>query len=93
MTGLQTIHSVLLTGWDSGVLLTFAFIAGPLLLGAYAVLLGVRSPGAAPSPRQGAAMVVVGLLGLLLWAGLLVGPVVALAGGVLALSIATRDRA
>ncbi|MEN6341953.1 MAG: hypothetical protein ABFC89_05280 [Methanospirillum sp.] len=86
MTGLQVVHAVQRTGWDSGVLLTLAFIAGPLFLGAYAILLGVRSPGAAPSLRRGVAMVVIGLLGLLLWAGLLVGPIFAIVGGVVTLA-------
>ena len=31
-------------------------------------------------------MILVGFLGLLLWAGLLVGPVLAIAGGILALA-------
>ena len=85
MTGLQVVHAVQRAGWDSGVVLTLAFIAGPVLLGAYAVLLGVRAP-AAPSVWRGAAMIGIGLLGLALWAGLLAGPVLAVAGGVLALA-------
>ncbi len=85
MTGLQVVHAVQRTGWDSGVALTLAFILGPLLLGAYAFLLGVRSP-TAPSLQRGAAMTVVGLLGLALWAGLLVGPLLAVAGGVLVMA-------
>ncbi len=85
MTALQTVHAVLLTGYSSEVLLTLAFIAGPLLLGIYAVYLGVRAPGTDPSLRRGVAMILVGLLGLLLWAGLLIGPVLAIAGGVLVL--------
>ena len=86
MTGLQVVHAVQRTGWESGVVLTLVFIVGPLLLGAYAVLLGVRTPGAARPLRRGAAMILVGLLGLVLWAGLLVGPVLALVGGILALA-------
>lgn len=85
MTALQVVHAVQRTGWDSGVVLTLAFIAGPALLGAYAVLLGARSPAAGPSLSRGIAMVVVGALGLVLWAGLLVGPVLAIVAGVLTL--------
>lgn len=83
MTGLQTIHAVLLTGFTVEVLLTLLFIAGPLLLGIYAIYRGVRPAGRAPSLRNGAGMILVGLLGLLLWAGLLIGPVLALGGGLL----------
>ncbi len=86
MTGLQVVHAVQRTGWDSGVVLTLAFIAGPVLLGAYAILLGLRSPVPDPSLGRGIAMIVVGLLGLLLWAGLLAGPVLAIAGGLLSLA-------
>ena len=85
MTGLQVVHAVGRTGYDPAVLLTLAFIAGPVLLGAYAIL-GVRSAGAAPSMRRGVAMIIVGLLGLLLWAGLLFGPALAMVGGALTLA-------
>ena len=83
MTGLQVVHAVQRTGWEPGVVLTLALIAGPLLLGACAVLLGARS-SAGPSTWRGLAAIAIGLLGLVLWAGLLVGPVLAVAGGVLA---------
>ena len=90
MTGLQTVHAVLLTGYSSEVLLTLAFIAGPVLLGIYAIYLGVRPPRPDSPLRHGVKMVIVGLLGLLLWAGLLVGPVLALAGGILVMVQHTR---
>jgi hypothetical protein len=92
MIALQVVHAVQRTGWDSGVVVTLAFIASPALLGAYAVLLGVRSPATGPSLSKGVAMVVVGALGLVLWAGLLVGPVLAIVAGVLTLLAGTGRR-
>ena len=83
MTGLQVAHAVQRTGWESGVAITLMFIAGPVILGSYAISMGVRLPRAGAYVWRGAAMVLVGLLGLALWAGLLVGPVLAIAGGVL----------
>ena len=83
MTGLQVVHTVRLTGYTSGILLTFLFIAGPLILGIFAVRTGIRSPGPDSSLMSGAAMAVTGILGLLLWAGLVIGPVFALASSVI----------
>jgi hypothetical protein len=80
MTGLQIVYTVLRTGYSPGVLLTLIFIAGPVILGIFAVRAGVRSPGPDPTLMSGVAMAVTGILGLLLWAGLLIGPVLALAG-------------
>ena len=93
MTGLQVVHAVQRTGWDPGVVLTLAFIAGPVLPGAYAVLLGVRSPRADGSAGRGIAMVLVGAVGLALWAGLLAGPVLAVVAGVLVLAQRAREPA
>jgi hypothetical protein len=80
MTGLQMIHALLRTGYSAGVLLTLFFIAGPVVLGLFAVRAGVRSSGTDPSLMSGIVMAVTGILGLLMWAGLLIGPVLALAG-------------
>jgi hypothetical protein len=81
MTGLQLVHTVLRTGYAPGVLLTLAFIAGPVILGIYAIRAGIRPPGPALSGMSGAALAVTGILGLLLWAGLLIGPLLALVAG------------
>lgn len=86
MTGLQAVHAVNLTGYDSGVILTLMFILGPVLLGLWALWLGVKSPAPGPSLRRGVSMIVVGALGLGLWAGLIVGPLLAIVGGILALA-------
>ncbi|MDD1683054.1 MAG: hypothetical protein LUO98_04365, partial [Methanoregula sp.] len=80
MTGLQIVHTVLRTGYSPGVLLTLIFIAGPVILGSFAVRAGLRSPVPDPSLMSGIAMAATGILGLLLWAGLLIGPLLALVG-------------
>ena len=85
MTAHQMIHTVLLTGYSSGVLLTLLFMAGPLILGIIAIRMGIRLPGPNPSLISGLRMAVIGILGLLLWAGLLVGPLLALAASVISL--------
>jgi hypothetical protein len=80
MTGMQTVHTVLLTGYSPGVMLTLIFMAGPFILGIFAVRAGMRVPGPDPSRLSGVAMAVTGILGLLLWAGFLIGPLLALTG-------------
>ena len=52
MTALQVVHAVQRTGYTPEVLLTLAFIAGPVILGIYAVSMGLRSPGTDPSPSR-----------------------------------------
>jgi hypothetical protein len=85
MTGLQIVHTVLLTGYSSGVVLTLLFIAGPFILGIIAVRAGIRSPDPDHSLMSAFWMAVIGILGLLLWAGLLIGPLLALAASVISL--------
>jgi hypothetical protein len=91
MTGLQIVHTVLRTGYSPGVLLTLIFIAGPVILGIFAVLAGIQSLHPDSTLMSGVAMAVAGILGLLLWAGLLIGPLLALAGSaVILVRSATR---
>ena len=78
LTGLQMIHSILLTGYSSGVMLTLLFMAGPLILGIIVVRAGIQSPGTDRSLMSGIRTAVIGILGLLLWAGLIIGPLLAL---------------
>jgi hypothetical protein len=80
MTALQMLYTVLLTGYSPGVVLTILFMAGPLILGVVAVRAGIRSPGPDRSLMSGIRTAVIGVLGLLLWAGLIIGPLFALAG-------------
>ncbi|HET6581754.1 MAG TPA: hypothetical protein VFG36_07725 [Methanoregula sp.] len=85
LTGMQMIYSVLLAGYSSGVVLTLLFMAGPLILGIIAVRAGIRSPGSDRSLMSGIRTAVVGILGLLLWAGLIIGPLLALAASAIIL--------
>jgi hypothetical protein len=78
MTGFQILHTVLLTGYSSGVVLTLLFMAGPLILGIIAVRAGIQAPGPDRSLMSGMWTAVIGILGLLLWAGLIFGPLLAL---------------
>jgi hypothetical protein len=86
MTGLQVIHTVQATGYSNIVIVTLMFIAGPVILGIFAVLEGIRQPRPDSLLKSGIKMVVIGLLGLLVWAGLIIGPVLALVSGVLILA-------
>jgi hypothetical protein len=81
MTAYQLIRTVSVTGYAPEVLLTLVLMAVPVLLGTAAVIAGARSPGAEFCPRTGIAMLIIGIVGLLVWAGLILGPVLAMAAG------------
>jgi len=84
MTALQIVHTMNVTGYDPGVILTLFFLCIPLVLGIVIVRAGIRVSGPGSPRRTGLTLIVTGLLGLLFWAGLLIGPVLALvAGGML----------
>jgi hypothetical protein len=85
MTALQIVHTVQVTGYTSEVILTLLFIAGPLILGVLAIRSGGRLPDMSFSWSHGVTMIAIGLLGLLFWAGLIIGPVLALISGALIL--------
>lgn len=82
MTALQIIHTVSATGYDPGVFLTLFFTGIPFALGLAALQAGRRDAGPDSSRRTGMTLIVVGLLGLLFWGGLIIGPVLALTGGI-----------
>ncbi len=90
MTGLQLVHAVLRTGYSPKVLLTLLFLPGPLILSIFAVRAGMRSPGPDATLKSGIAMAVTGILGLLLWAGVLIGPLPVLAGSAVLLARSVR---
>jgi hypothetical protein len=93
MTALQIVHAVQVTGYTSEVILTLLFIAGPLIFGVFAIRTGGRLPEMSFSWSHGFTMIAIGLLGLLFWAGLIIGPVLALISGALILvKTATRAR-
>jgi hypothetical protein len=82
MTAYQAIRTVAVTGYTPEVHITLVLIAVPAILGTAAIVAGTRSPGADFPLTTGIAMLLIGVLGLLAWAGLILGPVLALSGGV-----------
>ena len=85
MTAIQIIHAVNVTGYGNEVLVTLMFIAGPVILGILAISEGIQQPRPYSLLKSGIKMIIIGILGLLLWAGLIIGPVLAIIGGVLIL--------
>jgi hypothetical protein len=85
MTALQIVHAVRVTGYGNEVLVTIMFIAGPLILGIFALMEGIQQPRPDSLLKSGIKMIIIGILGLLLWAGLIIGPVLAIISGVLIL--------
>lgn len=80
----QAIHTLLLTGYSSGVLLTLIFIVIPSILGIVIIREGLRLKQEKRSvPLTGLIILIAGVLGLLMWAGLIIGPVLAIFGGTL----------
>ena len=86
MTALQIIHAVRVTGYANEVIVTLMFIAGPIILGIFAIMEGIRKPQPKSLLRSGIKMVVIGLLGLLVWAGLIIGPILAFISGIIILA-------
>ncbi len=80
----QTIHTLLLTGYSYGVLLTLIFIVIPSLLGIVIIREGLSLTREKRSvPLTGLLILIAGLLGLIMWAGFIIGPVLAILGGTL----------
>ena len=86
MTALQIIHAIQVTGYTNEVILSLMFIAGPIILGIFAIMEGIRQPRPDSLLKSGIKMVVIGVLGLLVWAGLIIGPVLALVSGIFILA-------
>jgi hypothetical protein len=82
MTAYQLIRTVLVTGYTPEVLITLVLVAVPVVLGIVPVIAGSRSHGKDLPQTTGIAVLLVGLFGLLVWAGLILGPVFALAAGI-----------
>jgi hypothetical protein len=86
MTALQIIHAVQVTGYTNAVIVTLMFIAGPIILGIFAIMEGIRQSHPDSLLKSGTKMIIIGLLGLLLWAGLIIGPLLAIISGILVLA-------
>ena len=85
MTSLQIVHAVRVTGYGNEVLVTIMFIAGPVILGIFAIMEGMQQTRPDSLSKSGIKMIIIGILGLLFWAGLIIGPVLAIISGVLIL--------
>jgi hypothetical protein len=81
ITFTQMVRALAITGWDPSAILTLIFIGIPVVLGIVAMLTGLRS--IQPMPAKDRLLVaVIGVLGLLFWAGLIIGPVIALVAAI-----------
>lgn len=85
ITALQIVHAVQVTGYVNEVLVTLMFIAGPLILGIFAIREGLKQPRPDSVVKSAMKMIIIGILGLLFWAGLIIGPLLAIISGVLIL--------
>jgi hypothetical protein len=72
------------TGPDPAAVLPLVYVFIAVILGSIAIRTGLADDGRG-SRRGGLYMVFLGVLGLFAWAGLLIGPVLALAAGILGL--------
>ncbi len=77
----QTLLALSKTGLTAAIFLPAIYIAVAVLLGLYALRKGLQSTGWGRR-NSGYIMIVVGIVGLFVWAGLLAGPVCAIAAGV-----------
>jgi hypothetical protein len=71
----QMVRVIRVTGPSAGVIITLIFTMIPILLGIWALRIA-RSPSP-QSKKDQLSLGIIGLLGLLFWAGLIIGPVVA----------------
>jgi hypothetical protein len=78
----QMIIAGLLTGPVPSMVLTALFATIPVILGLVLIRIGVKT-GPAPSYADRVKMAVLGILGLIFWAGLIAGPVLAMAASLL----------
>jgi hypothetical protein len=79
---IQMVLAGLLTGPVPSMLLTLLFAALPIILGLLLVWNAAKI-GPSPSIRQRAVMAILGILGLVFWAGLIAGPLLAIAAALM----------
>jgi hypothetical protein len=72
----QMVRALSLTGFSPSCMVTLIFAAIPIALGVWALRTGMRTPHPLPVSAR-IPMGVIGLIGLLFWAGLIIGPVIA----------------
>jgi hypothetical protein len=84
VTMLQLLHAASLTGYVPKIFVTLIVILVPVILGIFLlkISLSLSDRGSIPS-RAVLELLLLGLLGLLSWSGFIVGPLLAMASGVL----------
>jgi hypothetical protein len=78
ITAAQIIYTTMVTGYTPAVIITILFMAGPVILGALLVRKVMRTPESQLSRADGVKLLLIGLLGLLFWAGFILGPIIVL---------------
>lgn len=81
VTFTQMVRALGITGWDNSAVLTLLFIIIPVVLGIAAIRTGFAA-GHPVQLKERVIVAVVGVLGLVFWAGLIIGPVIAFAAAV-----------
>ena len=81
ITFTQMIRALGITGWDNSAVLTLLFIIIPVVLGVAAIRIGFKA-GHPVLRKDRVFMAVIGVLGLVVWGGLIIGPVIAFVSAV-----------
>jgi hypothetical protein len=76
ITFTQMVRALGITGWDNSAILTLLFIIIPVVLGIAAVRIGFTA-GHPVLRKDRVFIAVIGVLGLVVWGGLIIGPVIA----------------
>jgi len=81
ITFTQMVRALGIAGWDPSAFLTFIFISIPVVLGIVALRIGFGS-GQPVLAKERVLLAVIGVLGLVFWGGLIIGPVIAFAAAI-----------
>lgn len=76
ITSTQMVRALGITGWQPSAILTLIFTSIPVVLGIVALKTGFGS-GQPVHAKERVLLAIIGLLGLLFWGGLIVGPAIA----------------
>ena len=82
VTFTQMVRALGITGWDNAAVLTLLFIIIPVVLGIAAIRTGFGTDKPLPVTTR-ISLSIIGMLGLLFWAGLIIGPVIAFFAAIL----------
>jgi hypothetical protein len=89
ITLVQMVRAIAITGPASSVVLTFVFAIIPIALGIWALRMGRSS--LPMTIRERFFLVLIGISGLVFWAGLIIGPVLAISAAVLPAHVPFQD--